>query len=68
MLQFPNSIYLSSLIPLWAQTGTAISGQSAPELLDVKGSIGSSMGAAGCPTDHCSSPPFGGHRPGCPYS
>lgn len=55
-------------MPLWAQTGTAISGQSAPELLDVKGSIGSSMGATGCPTDHCLSPPFGGHRPGCPHS
>lgn len=68
MLQFHNSSYPFSLLPLWMQTGTALPGQSVPGLMDMKGSIASSQGATGCPTDPRSFPPFGGHNPGCPHS
>lgn len=68
MLQFHNSSYLFSLLPLWVQAGPALPGQSVPGLTDMKGSIASSRGGAtGCPTDPWIFPPFGGHNPGCPH-
>lgn len=44
MLQFHNSSYLFSLLPLWVQAGPALPGQSVPGLTDMKGSIASSRG------------------------
>lgn len=44
MLQFHNSSYLFSLLPLWVQTGTALPGQSVPGLMDMKGSVASNQG------------------------
>lgn len=68
MLQFHNSSYLFSLLPLWVQAGPALPGQYVPGLTDMKGSTASSQGGAtGCPTDPWLFPPFGGHNPGCPH-